>query len=531
MTNATSSMLLIGFNGQYSSGPTIGSEPSTFVGFVASTTNANWFALVRNGGNRTTPVDTGFASTTNVTGLSAARRMRVEVTPSEARFLINGNVVARITTNIPSADLAPHMSIANAIKSGGLRMTPNVAKLGLSQIRVWVDDPPGEFSGESSPGSGSGEPAENYEWVNGADISTAYFADNGEEIGKSYGKLISIDDSATTTVKITDHAYDQKLMGVLTMSSQVTLGTQYKSTVRVATAGRVRVSVSDENGAIAVGDPITSGTIVGLGMKATRPGQIVGRALEAYDPLQPNTTCGFIDISMQHCQAEILIALSPSFNMNVSSMADVAFADLTDAMTYLASTTEATVGDLGAVVFGQITAKVAIVKDFFADKIFANRVETKELCVEDVCVTKAQFLNMVQAASAGAATGGTGSSGGSGSGDTGGGDAATSTPDTEAPVISVVGANPALISVGDTYSDLGATALDNGTYTLPVMASLDGGPQMDSELIQLDTSAAGEHTITYTSTDTSGNVSTATRTVIVNAPSFGGAEAGGEQGL
>jgi hypothetical protein len=63
------------------------------------------------------------------------------------------------------------------------------------------------------------------------------------------------------------------------------------------------------------------------------------------------------------------------------------------------------------------------------------------------------------------------------------------------------------------------------------MASLDGGPQMDSELIQLDTSAAGEHTITYTSTDTSGNVGTATRTVIVNAPSFGGAEAGGEQGL
>ena len=136
--------------------------------------------------------------------------------------------------------------------------------------------------------------------------------------------------------------------------------------------------------------------------------------------------------------------------------------------------------------------------------------------MDDVCVTKAQFLNMVQAAGAGAATGGAPSGGSGGTSGTG-----TTTPDTQAPVVSINGASPSLISVGDTYSDLGATALDNATYTLPVTASLDGGPQVDSSAIQVDTSAAGEHTITYTSTDAAGNVGTATRTIIINVPSFG----------
>ena len=49
MTNATSTTMLVGFDGEYNASPVIGSEPSTFVGFIASTTNANWFALVRDG--------------------------------------------------------------------------------------------------------------------------------------------------------------------------------------------------------------------------------------------------------------------------------------------------------------------------------------------------------------------------------------------------------------------------------------------------------------------------------------------------
>ena len=49
----------------------------------------------------------------------------------------------------------------------------------------------------------------------------------------------------------------------------------------VALMGRVLVNVSLENGAIAIGDPLTSATQPGAAMKATRGGKIIGYALEA----------------------------------------------------------------------------------------------------------------------------------------------------------------------------------------------------------------------------------------------------------
>jgi hypothetical protein len=355
--------------------------------------------------------------------------------------------------------------------------------------------------------------------IDGSDISISYLSEDRDRLASASGKLVSLSATGTANISFSEHPYESTLLGVVANSSRVNLGVDGERSVRVATGGRTPVYVTNENGPIKVGDPITSSSIEGIGMKADRPGHIIGRAAQAFDPSSGQGSCGYVDISGVTCQGQIFVQLEPSYSLNAQNFTDTAISTLDSAMGYLTSTTNVTFGDLGSIVIGQITAKVAIVQNFFADKIFANRVQTKELCVEDVCVTKAQFLNMVQAASAGAATGG--SSGGSGSSDSAGGNSdATTTPDTEAPVITVNGASPALINVGDTYSDLGATALDNGTYTLPVTASLDGGPQIDSSAIQLDTTAAGEHTVTYSSTDAAGNVSTATRTVIINQPTL-----------
>ena len=48
----------------------------------------------------------------------------------------------------------------------------------------------------------------------------------------------------------------------------------------VALAGRVLTKVSMENGRVAGGDPITSSSTPGFGMKANKTGKIVGYALE-----------------------------------------------------------------------------------------------------------------------------------------------------------------------------------------------------------------------------------------------------------
>ncbi len=78
--------------------------------------------------------------------------------------------------------------------------------------------------------------------------------------------------------------------------------------------------------------------------------------------------------------------------------------------------------------------------------------------------------------------------------------------DTTAPVISLVGHNPQVIEVGDTYSELGADVSDN--YDTGLSAVIDA--------TDVDTDVVGEYTVTYDATDATGNAAAqVTRTVDV----------------
>lgn len=78
--------------------------------------------------------------------------------------------------------------------------------------------------------------------------------------------------------------------------------------------------------------------------------------------------------------------------------------------------------------------------------------------------------------------------------------------DTVAPVITINGSSNIEITEGDSYSDLGATAIDNidGTVSVTVSGSVDN-------------STIGTYTITYSATDKAGNTSTKIRTIDVIA--------------
>ncbi len=77
-------------------------------------------------------------------------------------------------------------------------------------------------------------------------------------------------------------------------------------------------------------------------------------------------------------------------------------------------------------------------------------------------------------------------------------------PDTEAPVITITGDNPQILQLGENYTELGAT--------------VDDGSMLNIDTSDLNTTVAGTYTVTYSAEDTSGNVGTAERTVIVNDP-------------
>jgi subtilisin len=80
-------------------------------------------------------------------------------------------------------------------------------------------------------------------------------------------------------------------------------------------------------------------------------------------------------------------------------------------------------------------------------------------------------------------------------------------PDTTPPVITIIGQNPVNITVDNIYTDAGATAVDN----------------VDGPIVVISTGVVnitmiGVYTITYTATDSAGNVATATRIVNIIPP-------------
>jgi hypothetical protein len=84
--------------------------------------------------------------------------------------------------------------------------------------------------------------------------------------------------------------------------------------------------------------------------------------------------------------------------------------------------------------------------------------------------------------------------------------------DTTAPVITLKGTNPTSVNIGATYSDAGATALDNVDGDISASITSSG---------TVNTAQKGTFTKTYTVSDAAGNTATATRTVnVVNSADF-----------
>jgi hypothetical protein len=91
---------------------------------------------------------------------------------------------------------------------------------------------------------------------------------------------------------------------------------------------------------------------------------------------------------------------------------------------------------------------------------------------------------------------------------------ATDTP----PVLQINGDNPAIIQVGATYTDLGATIEGpQADLNLGITTDVNDSPMNP---VQLDTSEAATDTIAYVVTDSQGLTSTSTRTVLIEFPSI-----------
>lgn len=139
--NSTTTNYYIGFtslNGN-TTVPFFTGIPTSGCYFTASSTQANWIAVATNSGTATTSVDTGVASSTNITSTGGFYRFRIEADSTKCNFYIQPNQasnlakVAVITTSIPSTvGLMSQIWIAEA---GGL-----ANQIDFFRYHVWWRD-------------------------------------------------------------------------------------------------------------------------------------------------------------------------------------------------------------------------------------------------------------------------------------------------------------------------------------------------------------------------------------------------------
>ena len=83
------------------------------------------------------------------------------------------------------------------------------------------------------------------------------------------------------------------------------------------------------------------------------------------------------------------------------------------------------------------------------------------------------------------------------------------------------GNNPATITVGSTYADLGATIVSPATDLSLGLTVLTDNATSTNGAVTIDTTKPATHTIPYSVTDPASLNGSATRTVIVAAPADG----------
>lgn len=118
----------------------------------------------------------------------------------------------------------------------------------------------------------------------GADLAENYYtSDDSIEPGD----VVSIEEILPAGIKKSDRAYDSKAIGVVSTAPGITLddaiGLGVGRAVPVALAGRIPVKVSTENGRVKAGDYLTSSSVPGVAMKATKSGIIIGQALQDFN--------------------------------------------------------------------------------------------------------------------------------------------------------------------------------------------------------------------------------------------------------
>ena len=205
----------------------------------------------------------------------------------------------------------------------------------------------------------------------GADL--AEWTPSSQPIEKT--SIVSIDPDNTEKIIISSQEYDSTVIGIISSNPGWLIGTEDQNSVQMALAGRVLTKVTLKNGEINHGDPITTATIPGTGMKAIKAGPIVGKAIEAFNEISSTYDCQDPATGRTEKCGTILVFVNVSWY---------------DPDVYLTSTGELKIVASGSsyiaqhTTTGNIIDKIGAFAELVTGKLRVGLIETKKLIVDGV---------------------------------------------------------------------------------------------------------------------------------------------------
>jgi len=217
----------------------------------------------------------------------------------------------------------------------------------------------------------------------------------GDESQYEAGDVLSASTLQAVHFEKSSTPYDYKLAGVVTETAGLIAGggEDNHGNIIIALAGRVPVKVSTANGPIKIGDYLTSSDILGVAVKAIEPGPVLGMALENFDGSTSLTTGGSPSTSSGPTPTgKVMTFIDVHWALPEIEDEKLASSGLPNTLSNFTKHVWRSIKNIGIT----ITDGVVYMKEIVAERIFAKRVVTEELCIDDTCINRDDLKALLQ---------------------------------------------------------------------------------------------------------------------------------------
>ena len=227
-----------------------------------------------------------------------------------------------------------------------------------------------------------------------ADFAEYFKKDKGTII--EYGSLVCLNEQGLSVKCDTSNSNNTKVIGIASERPAFLGGENLgDGSIAVGLVGQVETFVSNANGEIKAGDPLTASDIPGVAAKATKAGQVVGKALEDLSIINESKIVGFYDPQSKEYRSKDNfpdIAIKPNI-IRIFKLLVLVNVSWHDPSAYLANTGELIINSTGKNSYsvssplGQTLTNIGAFFEVVAANIKTGFIKASEVTTNSLIVT------------------------------------------------------------------------------------------------------------------------------------------------